>query len=132
MLPEFTRGTYPLAFDKAAFLLKKDGDISSVIDMENSFQLIQRVERVTEEYKPLSGVKSEIKDRLIQKKFKTQFYKEAKKALGPYATDESARDIFLQRAGKTSETEMLERSQQKLNRTIFKTEREKFDFYVDT
>jgi len=131
LLPEFTRGTHNVAFDKAAFLLKKDGDVSNVISTDDGFEIIQRVARIPETYKSFDSVKTEIKKRLIQKKFKDLFYKDMKKALNPYNPNEAVREALLKKAKKTTETSPLQKSENRQAKTIFRTKKGEFGFYTD-
>ena len=69
----FKRGTKEKALEQAAFRLKKDGDISSIVTLEKGYAIIQRVARKEVEYKPFSSVKTEIYNSLQQRKFSAQF-----------------------------------------------------------
>ena len=73
LIPFFAKGTKDKAFERAAFLLKQDGDISDPVTTSRGIELIQRVARKSPEYKPLSEVKDQIKEQLIERKFKEQF-----------------------------------------------------------
>jgi len=131
LLEAFTRGTHNLAFDKAAFLLKKDGDVSNVVPTDEGFEILQRVERIPETFKSFDAVKAEIKKRLIEKKFKDQFYKDMKRALNPYTPDKAAREALLKKARNVTETKPLEKSEEKQTKTIFRTKEGSFGFYTD-
>ena len=73
LMPFFEKGTRDSAFEKAAFLIKEDGDVSQVFESRDGIELIQRVERKPAVYKDLAAVRSEIKDALEVKKF-NQFF----------------------------------------------------------
>ena len=56
----FSRGTFDKDFEKAAFRLKKPGDLSPVVKTEAGYEVIQLVERIAASEKPLSEVRSEV------------------------------------------------------------------------
>jgi peptidyl-prolyl cis-trans isomerase D len=81
MVPFFARGAskHSAAFEQAAFLLAKDGDISKVIETEDSLQILQRVAKNPRTFKPLSSVKQEIKTAIQQRKFQEAFLDDMKR-----------------------------------------------------
>lgn len=76
LVPWFKRGDKEAAFDKASFVLKENGDISDVIQTKDGYEIIQRVDKKTAVFKPLSSVKKEIKEALAFQKFNEQFARE--------------------------------------------------------
>lgn len=73
LVPFFSKGTHDKAFEKAAFLLKNDGDISEPVATSKGIEIVQRVAKKTAEFKPFESVKNEIKEILITEKFKNEF-----------------------------------------------------------
>lgn len=73
LLPLFAKGSHEMAFDRAAFLLQNDGDISDVIRTNKGYEILQRVTKAAPVYKQFSAVRNEIKERLVQQKFEDQF-----------------------------------------------------------
>lgn len=73
LLPYFARGNKELSFDKAAFTLKADGDISDVIETKDGFEILQRVDKKQAMNKPLENVKQEINQGLLAQKFADVF-----------------------------------------------------------
>lgn len=76
LMPWFKRGDKEAAFDKAAFTLKENGDISQVIATSQGFEIIQRVDKKPATYKSLSNVKKEISAAVMAQKFGEQFARE--------------------------------------------------------
>lgn len=74
----FARGEKENSFERAAFLLKKDGDISHVIKTAKGFEIIQRIQVVQPVYQDLDQVYSEIHTTLLQNKFLNQFATDCK------------------------------------------------------
>ncbi len=66
----------PSEYEKVAFRLKADGDISPVIKLEDSLVILQRVARKEPTYKSLTQVKSDIQRLLVEQKFKSVFAKD--------------------------------------------------------
>ena len=56
----FERGTYDLAFERAALRLLKPSQISDVVKTDKGYQIIQLVKRISASYKPIETVKNEI------------------------------------------------------------------------
>lgn len=81
LVPFFARGAskHSAAFESAAFLLAKDGDVSDVVETEDSFQILQRVAKNPRAFKPLSAVKQEIKTAILQRKFQEVFLDDMKR-----------------------------------------------------
>lgn len=73
LMPWFKRGEKELAFDKAAFGLKENGDVSEIIPTREGFEIIQRVDKKATVFKPLASVKKEIEQSLKQSKFTQRF-----------------------------------------------------------
>jgi len=82
VVPFFARGTgkHGAAFEKSAFLLAQDGDISGVVETENGFEILQRMQKKARTFKPLSAVKEEIKTAIQQRKFQDTFLDDMKRA----------------------------------------------------
>lgn len=77
LLPFFARGEQPAERERAAFLLKENGAISPVIFVDNNCEIIQRVDKKMQTYKPLSQVKEIIKNTLLTKQFEAAFKRDA-------------------------------------------------------
>ena len=73
LVPFFSKGTHDKVFEKAAFLLKNDGDISEPVVTSRGIEIIQRIAKKQAEFKPFDTVKDEIKEILIVEKFKEEF-----------------------------------------------------------
>ncbi len=81
LTPFFARGEKEHAFERAAFVLKNVGDISPVIRTTDGFEIIQLVDKKMRTFVPLTKVKGDIKQKLVLKKFKTQFVQDMKELL---------------------------------------------------
>jgi hypothetical protein len=77
----FSRGEKDTNFEKAAFRLQKDGDISPLIQTESGLEILQRVERKPSTFKPLSLVSADIRDTLAKQLFKKRFELDSEKLL---------------------------------------------------
>lgn len=115
----FKRGTKDKAYEKAVVRLKKDGDVSPVIQMaDGSFAIVQRVERKDATYKPMSQVKENIIKSLKDQKFRTRFSKEADRAVK--SGDKALLQNFIkEHEGKKSSVGPLERSADGFGRRLF-------------
>lgn len=97
VVPFFARGSgaHGPAFEKAAFMLVKDGDISAVTETEDGFELLQRVAKSDRTFKPLSAVKQDIKNSMIQRRFQEAFLDDMKRVT---RGGQSNQDAFIQLA----------------------------------
>ncbi len=130
LLPVFSRGTYERDFEKAAFLLKNDADISKVITTKDGYEIVQRVRRISAVVKPLSAVKSEIKNTLLEKKFKNQFYKDMKRFIRGDHKD-TYKDELLAKKRKVVAIDPMEKADNKLAKSLFKKKSGEYSFYID-
>ena len=74
LLPYFAKGQQSdKTFERTSFLLKEDGNISSVIRTADGFEIVQRVGKKPLSIKPLAQVTAAIEDTLRKKKFAHQF-----------------------------------------------------------
>ena len=73
LMPFFSKGTYDRNFERAAFTLAKEGDISAVIKTNEGYEIVQLVGKKAQTFKPLAQVAADIKDILVAKKFNEQF-----------------------------------------------------------
>jgi len=90
----FKRGTHEKEYEKAAFRLKEDGEISPVVPVEKGFVILQRVSRKEATFQPFENVKNDIRKLLIEQKFKSDFVKTASQ-LARQDNPEEARDAFV-------------------------------------
>lgn len=106
----FVKGTHDREFEKAAFLLKNSGDISSVIEAGDAYYLLQLVDKKEATYKPLEIVESDIKNRLMEQEFKVSFEAQARSAITNARTnDQSVLKFAAERHGQKQELTDKER-----------------------
>lgn len=84
------------AIEQAAFRLKENGAISSVIELENGYALIQRIDRKESTFKPLEKVKAEVQKIVRDKKFATEFSKMATRMIRMSSEDPKAFEQFIE------------------------------------
>ncbi|KKP35413.1 MAG: PpiC-type peptidyl-prolyl cis-trans isomerase [candidate division TM6 bacterium GW2011_GWF2_32_72] len=77
----FERGSRDPNFEKAAFILQEDGDVSAVTETKDGLEIIQRISKKNPEYKPLEKVKAEIRDLLAVREFKQAFAQDISRVL---------------------------------------------------
>lgn len=73
LMPFFAKGSHERAFEKAAFTLPKENDISAVIKTNEGYQILQLAAKKAPTYKPVTQVSAQIKELLKAKKFNDQF-----------------------------------------------------------
>ena len=93
LLEFFKKGDKDPEFERAAFRLQNDGDISDIIPTKDGFEIIQRVARKSAVYKPLTQVEDSIKEIIFNKKFKTQFTDDVSKLLSKSSKENLSKAI---------------------------------------
>ncbi len=132
LLPFFSHGTYEKEFEKTAFLLKEDGDISNVIRTAEGVEILQRVAKKSQTFKPLSQVEKQIREKLELRSFKEQFLQDMKELLEEGEVDEQALQTFIEKRGGISEmVGPIAKDKSKLAQKLFKLARGDLSFYID-
>lgn len=111
----FSRGTYQESLERAAFGLKKPGDLSSVVTLDDGTSLILRlVQIVPREYMPFDAVKDAIYKELKTNTFKKQFVAETqdlirKGDIAQFASLSDVEKVSLSRATSDSNDPLIKR-----------------------
>jgi peptidyl-prolyl cis-trans isomerase D len=118
LIDAFARGTKDKAFERAAFILQNDGEISPVLDLSDHFVLMQRVAKEPQTFIPLNKVRSAIEQKLRDSTFKITFDEESKRLLESRMPQDY--DTFIQehRGAKTA-LSAITRSEKPLSRSLF-------------
>lgn len=103
--------------ERAAFSLSESGDVSNVVETQDSYVLLQLVEKIAKTIKPLSSVKDEIKAKLLDSEFKELFAKEVQSILLPQGGyDQEKLEAFIKNRGGIKETISLTPNNEKSSR----------------
>lgn len=130
LLEPFARGEKKGMFEREAFVLQNVGDISPVIETKNGNVIIQLVKRIPRTYKPLSLVKNEIKNILIEKNFKKNFVKDIK--FIAMKNDSKAIEAFIaQKAGKKEIITGLIKNDTHMSQELFGLKKGEYAFFVE-
>ncbi len=117
----FSKGEKDQAFERAAFRLQKDGDISDVVTTADGFEIIQRVERKATSYKPLESVKKEIVKRVQETQFKQLFSHDMTRLIESIKKNPTAlNDSIQKKNGIKKEVEKSRNDDSPLAQKIFK------------
>ncbi len=116
----FKRGTHEKEYEKAAFKLKEDGEISSVVQVEKGFVILQRVARKDATFETFDAVKSTIEKTLLEQKFKSEFTRQANQ-LSRQENPQEARDAFVSahHGAKTTMNNVKRDSQDLIEQRLF-------------
>lgn len=106
----FEKGTYDPEFEKAAFRLQNDGDVSDIIKTKDGYELIQLEKRMATSYKPLDVVRNDVIKAVKAKKALTGLRADIQKAV----YESSVSDTFVNRfisenTLKLQESKLLEK-----------------------
>ncbi len=129
LLPYFTKGQHEKVFEKAAFLLKENGDIAAVIRTTKGFEIIQRAGKKNQTFKSLPQVTQEIKDILTKKKFAEQFSGQARTAINQ--SDMAINSFVEQKHGRETTAKDILSDNSLLAKTAFKLKKGETSYYQD-
>lgn len=79
LLPLFAKGEKEQVFERKAFMLQNDGDISDVFETSQGYEIVQRVEKKNAKFKEFQSVKKEIYELLLKQTFERAFAQDIKK-----------------------------------------------------
>lgn len=91
----FEKGTIDKDFETAAFRLLKEGEISDIVKTAEGYQIIQLVERVPADYKPIEKVKDEIIKTIKAKKEQIVLKSALERAMHEQKTNKSSITSFV-------------------------------------
>jgi peptidyl-prolyl cis-trans isomerase D len=132
LMASFAKGKQEPAFDRASFLLKNDGDISDVIRTSKGFEIVQRVSKTAQTFKPLKSVEKEIRALLLKNKFNQQFSQDIKTIIDQKGAQEQALDTAMKERGATAQTRMgIEQDTSRLAQAVFGLKEQEATLYVD-
>ncbi len=128
LIPAFARGSKDKTFERAAFLLKQDGDISEVIQSNQGFELLQRVSKSQPTYKPLAAVVPVIRTALTQQQFAGMFGQDVQE----FSNNEAAWQKFVaDKHAKMNEHGMSTQDASKLSEQLFAMKVGEYQSFVD-
>ncbi len=126
LMPYFSKGTHEKSFERAAFTLPKEGDISAVIKTDQGYEIVQLVHKKAQLFKPLTQVSAEIKTQLLNKKFQEQFTTDMRAAIGsPAALQKLAKE----KQGKDQGAVEVTSSNSVLSKTAFRLQNHETSYY---
>ena len=131
-LPFFAKGAYDKNFEKTAFLLKEDGAISDLVRTSEGYEILQRISKKTQTFKPLASVSKDIKDTLRKKKFAEQFGSDVRRALAQSNPKASLDSFIKEHAGKESVSKEITADNSILAKTAFRLKENETSFYQDS
>jgi len=132
LLPMFSRGERNRELEKAAFLLKADGDISEVIETDEGYEIIQRAKREDAKFKDLKSVSGEIKNSILANKFKRLFSSDMSKLLSRGTFAESKLNELIKKAVKNEKIELQTQNEAKRSQALFRVRENIPAFYIES
>ena len=129
-LKPFARGERKGAFEREAFLLQNEDDISSVIDTQDGKVIIQLVRRIPRTYKPLSSVRHEIRNILTEKQFKKNFVKELKAVITQDDT-QAIQALIAQKSGKKDLALGIIKNDTRLSQELFGLKKGEYGIFME-
>jgi hypothetical protein len=130
LIKPFARGEKKGAFEREAFLLQNEGDVSDVIDTKDGKVIIQLVKRIPRTYKPLSAVRHEIRSALAEKQFKKSIVKDLKSII----TQNNAQAVETFIAQKTGKKDMalgIIKNDTRLSQELFTLKKDEYGVFME-
>lgn len=132
LLAPFSRGTYDREFEKAAFSIKNDGDISPLIKNDDEFIIIQRIAKHPQKLKPLASVDKDIRTKLIQKKFNQEFIADMQKNAELFEQkNEQAATFFKKKKTQEEKLDKVTKDSSRAAQALFAGTKGAYNFYLD-
>lgn len=101
LIKPFARGEHEEQFERAAFLLRKNGDISPVVSLNSDFVIIQRKGIIAKEFTPVGEVRKEIAQQLLRNKLSQQIATDFKKIKNIFNKDKTGFESFVREKNGT-------------------------------
>jgi peptidyl-prolyl cis-trans isomerase D len=104
----FGKGTYDADFEKSAFRLKTEGEISPITKTKDGYEILQLVQRIQAAEKPFDSVKDDIVKQLRARKSLAMLRGELETLMRTMREEPAAFDQFIQKYGlKVNETDWI-------------------------
>lgn len=132
LLPFFSKGTYERSFEKAAFTLSKENDISSVIKTNEGYEILQLTGKKAPTYKPVSQVSGQIKELLKAKKFNDQFTADMR-SIASSADSKAALARLIKEKNGTDEAfkDVVSSENSSLSKAAFRLKKDETTYYQE-
>lgn len=131
LISAFKRGTQEPAFEKAAFMLKQDGDISEVIQTSEGFQIVQRVRKTMPVYKKIEDVIVEIREALLSEQFNGDFAKSMDSCIGRTLNIDVLQTLISSKKAKMTEVPFVAQEKSKTHDLLFNLAEKTYGYYID-
>lgn len=124
LMPFFARGEGEKEIEQAAFALQEDGALSKIIETPKGYEILQRVAKKAQTFKPLSQVQNAIRTQLAEKRFANQFTQKAQEALNSSDRIEKIAVFAEEKKGKKEIINAVENTDDIINKTLFTIKKE--------
>ena len=134
LLKPFAKGEKDKAFERAAFLLPRDGAISEIVQTPRGYEIVQRIGKAPATFKPLSEVRSSIKKQLVKGAFNEKFTKDMKRVAeleNLDARESALQSIIEQGGGRSEAVDDISNDDSPIAQRLFKLGSSGIAFYVD-
>jgi parvulin-like peptidyl-prolyl isomerase len=132
LLPFFKKGETSAAFEKAAFRLYNDGDISDITVTDDGLEIIQRVQRKPATYKPFEIVKKDIVAKVSKELFKEAFTSDLRSMVDSLnSNNQPLFDLAIQKKSAVQTITVHKNSDNPLAAKAFKIPLQEWGFVVD-
>lgn len=119
--------------ERAAFTLANDGAVSDIIETDDSYILVQRVEKIPKKLKPLSSVKNDIYTLLLNKEFQETFAQEIQEIMLPHGgyDAEKLERLIQTRNGSRELIGVAEKDNSTRSKVLFSLQPDTISFYSE-
>ncbi|MEX0940653.1 MAG: peptidylprolyl isomerase [Candidatus Babeliales bacterium] len=128
----FKRGDKNPVFERAAFRLKNNGDISDLVRTQEGIEILQRIDRKPATYKSLESVKNEIQRILLERKFKNKFAQDVQRVVDQSKNNLAAVEKFVKsKQGVKDIIKEKTLDESSLAQKLFKTKKDNWAFFIN-
>ncbi len=127
----FKKGDKDPEFERGAFRLQKDGDISDILATNEGFEILQRVARKPAAYKPFALVEPEIIAELKRQRFKTLFSDDMSRFMNRATAADLLRAFALDKKAVSKSIDLQENDNSPILEKLFKLRVGDWAFFVN-
>lgn len=131
LLPFFSKGEKEQIFERKAFMLANNGDISDVFESSQGYEIVQRVDKKQAKFKSFDSVKNEIHDLLLKQAFEKKFSQDIKTKFNLKKLQTTDFDLFVQeKHASCKDLPLSKQDGSRLMQLIFKLKKNNAGFYT--
>lgn len=132
LMPYFSKGTHERSFEKAAFTLPKENEVSAVIKTNEGYEILQLVGKKAQTYKPVAQVAADIKEILKAKKFNDEFSSDMRSVAAQADSKAALARLVKEKHGSDDAfKDVVAADNTQLSKTAFRLKKDETSYYQE-